>query len=96
MSGDTFSQNIAEYQKQLTKLRDQRSELRGTMQTEERQAQSLIQELATEKFRKVDQRYKEKLIEVKTHTMANADLDAYHKALDKALMQFHAIKMKVS
>jgi DNA repair protein RAD50 len=37
---------------------------------------------------------KNKLIEHRTTLMANNDLDAYYKALDKALMHFHAIKMK--
>lgn len=95
MTGGTIFQNINDFTAKLTKLRDQRSELKGAIASEEKLAQSIVTELATEKFRNIDTRYKEKLIEVKTNTMANSDLDAYHKALDKALMHFHSIKMKV-
>jgi len=38
--------------------------------------------------------HREKLIEVRTTTIANKDLETYYKALDEALMRFHGIKMK--
>ena len=52
------------------------------------------EQLAKKEYRKIDEEHRRKLIEVKTQQMAVADLDRYYKALDRALMKFHATKME--
>ena len=59
-----------------------------------RRVNILIDELAQDIYRNIDIRYAEKLIAVKTTQMAANDLETYYKALDKALMHYHNIKMK--
>jgi DNA repair protein RAD50 len=76
------------------KYKEKRSEMRGAMNAEAKQCEDLISSLTTDRFRHIDQRYKTKLIDVKTHVLANQDLETYHRALDKALMHFHGLKMK--
>lgn len=44
-------------------------------------------------YKNIDEQYRQMLIQVKTTEMANADLDRYHHALDKALMKYHSVKM---
>lgn len=88
MSGGEIVEDVRKLNADLTKLREKRSELKGSMQTESKQADDLIQTLTSERFRQIDDRHKAKLIEVKTNTLANQDLDTYYRALDKALMHF--------
>lgn len=45
------------------------------------------------KYHKVEKRYREAKIKCDTTQMAVEDLHKYHKALDRALMRYH--KMKV-
>ncbi len=42
----------------------------------------------------IEKRLSKQLVELKTVEMVSDDLDRYHKALDKALMSFHASKME--
>ncbi len=70
------------------------AQLRGGMASETKHRDDLAVELHSNKYKNIAQRLKHKLIEHKTTVMANTDLDSYYKALDKALMHYHAIKMK--
>eukprot|EP00879_Flechtneria_rotunda_P018584 GHRR01019500.1.p1 GENE.GHRR01019500.1~~GHRR01019500.1.p1 ORF type:complete len:279 (+),score=89.57 GHRR01019500.1:83-919(+) len=45
------------------------------------------------KYHQIHARYRKQLIELKTTEMAAADLDKYHKALERALLAFHTGKM---
>lgn len=64
------------------------------MNAQAQQCEELITNLTSERFRHIDARYKEKLVDVKTHQLANQDLETYHRALDRALMHYHSLKMK--
>jgi DNA repair protein RAD50 len=94
ISGGALLDDLKSVQSKLSKLNDQRAELRGSKQSEEAQASGLISQLTSERFRHIEQRYRTKLIEVRTNTLANQDLETYYRALDKALMHYHSIKMK--
>ncbi|KAH6816239.1 DNA repair-recombination protein [Perilla frutescens var. frutescens] len=51
-------------------------------------------DLKQAQYKDIDKRYFDQLIQLKTTEMANKDLDRYYKALDKALMRFHSMKME--
>lgn len=93
-SGGEILDDLRKLQARLLKLKENKSELRGAMASEEKQASDIISSLTSERYRNIDQRHTNALIDVKTHSLANADLDVYYRALDKALMAFHSIKMK--
>ena len=86
--------DLRKLQARQLKLKESRSELRGSMASEEKHAADLITQLTGERYRRIDERHTNALIDVRTNVLANADLELYHKALDKALMSFHSIKMK--
>lgn len=71
----------------------QRAKLEGQKATLVEQQRTLERELQKDLFRDIDNRYKKQLITVKTAKMANQDLEKYHKALDKAVMKYHSLKM---
>lgn len=93
-SGGEILDDLRKLQSRLLKLKENKSELRGAMAAEEKQASDIISSLTSERYRNIDQRHTNALIDVRTHALANADLDVYYRALDKALMAFHSIKMK--
>eukprot|EP01133_Synstelium_polycarpum_P012198 gene12198-14275_t len=51
-------------------------------------------ELSKAVYRGVDEAHKDLLISVETAELVYKDLDRYHKALDKALMKYHVLKME--
>ena len=53
----------------------------------------LKNELRHVKFDKVEANYRKKAIEVQVTEMSMKDLEIYHKALDRALVKYHAAKM---
>ncbi len=93
-AGGELLDDLRKLQARQLKLKESRSELRGAMASEEKHAADLIKELTGERYRRIDERHTNALIDVRTHMLANADLDTYYRALDKALMSFHSIKMK--
>ncbi|XP_078495621.1 DNA repair protein RAD50 [Ciona intestinalis] len=54
---------------------------------------ALQQELSRENFKFADKRYKDCLVSATTLELAIGDLDKYYKALDRAVMKYHQIKM---
>lgn len=70
------------------------AELKGELRAEEAQANAYADELLTDRYRDIESKHKAKMIEAKTAVMVNNDLDVYSKALDKALMQFHSMRMR--
>jgi len=93
-AGGELLEDLRKINARALKLKEGRSELRGAIASEERQANDLIAQLSSERYRHIDQRHTNLLIDVRTNTLANNDLDTYYRALDKALMSFHSIKMK--
>ncbi|NXH21035.1 RAD50 protein, partial [Bucco capensis] len=51
-------------------------------------------ELREAQFRDAEERYREMMIVMRTTELVNKDLDLYYKALDKAIMTFHSMKME--
>ncbi|XP_009870991.1 PREDICTED: DNA repair protein RAD50 [Apaloderma vittatum] len=51
-------------------------------------------ELRDPQFRDAEEKYREMMIVMRTTELVNKDLDLYYKALDKAIMTFHSMKME--
>ncbi|KJE92253.1 zinc ion binding protein [Capsaspora owczarzaki ATCC 30864] len=75
-------------------LQSERAKLEGQRATWAEQDKGITRELQTPLYNNVDDRFRKQLITVKTTKMANHDLEQYHKALDKAVMKYHAMKMQ--
>ncbi|XP_042055283.1 DNA repair protein RAD50-like isoform X3 [Salvia splendens] len=67
---------------------------RGTFSVYKSNIDQSKADLKQAQYRDIDKRYFDQLIQLKTTDMANKDLDRYYKALDKALMRFHSMKME--
>ncbi|NWV41536.1 RAD50 protein, partial [Grantiella picta] len=51
-------------------------------------------ELRDPQFKDADEKYRDMMIVMRTTELVNKDLDLYYKALDKAIMTFHSMKME--
>ncbi|XP_035194586.1 DNA repair protein RAD50 [Oxyura jamaicensis] len=51
-------------------------------------------ELRESQFKDAEEKYREMMIVMRTTELVNKDLDTYYKALDKAIMTFHSMKME--
>ncbi|NXT43246.1 RAD50 protein, partial [Pelecanoides urinatrix] len=51
-------------------------------------------ELRESQFRDAEEKYRDMMIIMRTTELVNKDLDLYYKALDKAIMTFHSMKME--
>ncbi|KAL0340580.1 UNVERIFIED_CONTAM: DNA repair protein [Sesamum radiatum] len=85
----------------LLKLSQERESLltelnrsRGTLSVYKSNIDRNRVDLKQAQYKDIDKRYFDQLIQLKTTEMANKDLDKYYKALDKALMRFHTMKME--
>lgn len=91
---DTLNVNITQERNLLAKLIEQRSELRGQMTQIQNQVKGLAADLRDPKFLNIETRAKTEVVNLRTQILANQDLDTYYKALNKALMHFHTVKMR--
>uniref|UniRef100_A0A8C7VLB1 RAD50 homolog, double strand break repair protein n=1 Tax=Oncorhynchus mykiss TaxID=8022 RepID=A0A8C7VLB1_ONCMY len=51
-------------------------------------------ELREDQYGKADERFRDRMIVMRTTELANKDLDIYYKALDQTIMKFHSMKME--
>lgn len=77
-----------------SKSRDFRAELKGRKQQLDDQIRDYKVQLRQSEFRHVEDKYRKKLIEFETTTMAVADLDKYYRALDQSLIEYHSKKIE--
>ncbi|CAL1536604.1 unnamed protein product [Lymnaea stagnalis] len=75
-------------------LGQKQSTLLGRQQGFKDQIKTFNKELASEMYREAHQKYKSKVIEIKTTEIVNQDLQKYYSALDKAIMMYHKSKME--
>ncbi|XP_061165388.1 DNA repair protein RAD50-like [Saccostrea echinata] len=54
---------------------------------------SITNELKSEMYKNAATKYRDKMIILKTTELASSDLEKYYKALDKAIMSYHNMKM---
>eukprot|EP01069_Polyplicarium_translucidae_P003772 Polyplicarium_translucidae@DN2405_c0_g1_i1.p2 len=88
-----FRQAVEAASAAVTELTKMRSHKDGeTCSTQEWQAR-LKKELSQSKFERIDSLFRDALVQSETIGMAVKDLQKYHAALDKALMNYHTMKM---
>ena len=75
-------------------LRTEAAEAQGRVKAHQEAMKSASDQLNGAAYVNIDKRLSKQLVELKTVEMVSDDLDRYHKALDKALMSFHASKME--
>ncbi|KAH7340554.1 hypothetical protein B0J17DRAFT_704970 [Rhizoctonia solani] len=75
------------------KLRSKQARLAGELGILKSQLKTSKQELASQ-FQGINEKYTKQLVQVKMADMANNDLEKYAKALDNAIMKYHALKME--
>ncbi|KAG2456153.1 DNA repair protein RAD50 [Polypterus senegalus] len=51
-------------------------------------------ELRDPQYKDAEEKFRERMIVMRTTELANKDLDIYYKALDQAIMKFHSMKME--
>ncbi|EGG19489.1 DNA recombination/repair protein [Cavenderia fasciculata] len=66
----------------------------GSVEALEQQKRNLTQELNKPVYKTVDEVYRDLLVQIETLDFVNKDMDKYYKALDKALMKYHTLKME--
>ncbi|XP_057766216.1 DNA repair protein RAD50 isoform X2 [Salvia miltiorrhiza] len=93
--------SVSKYESMLLKNSQERDSLltelnrhRGTLSVYKSNIDQNKADLKQAQYKDIDKRYFDQLIQLKTTEMANKDLDRYYKALDKALMRFHSMKME--
>ncbi|ESP01818.1 hypothetical protein LOTGIDRAFT_139054, partial [Lottia gigantea] len=65
----------------------------GRLQGLKDQIQSLKKELNSEMFKDASEKYRDKVIDMRTTELSNKDLEKYYKAMDRAIMNYHNQKM---
>ncbi|XP_062507502.1 DNA repair protein RAD50-like [Corticium candelabrum] len=81
-------------QEEREKLRAERAHGEGRLKQLYEQVKEYQRDLRSKMYQDVVDRHSHKLIEMKTTEIAAADLEKYYFALDRAVMRFHAMKMK--
>jgi len=91
---DRLKDQMKEFQEKLeeTKMKKHRSE--GSTQELQETAKRLERELKTDLYKEIDRRYRDDMIKLKTTELAANDLEKYTKAIDVAIMKYHAMKMQ--
>ncbi|XP_065178935.1 DNA repair protein RAD50-like [Sycon ciliatum] len=80
-------------EEQEQELKRERTRHEGRQFGLEEEIKRLRRELASDMYKDADAKYREYHIKVKTTELSNTDLDRYYKALDKAIMRYHGLKM---
>jgi DNA repair protein RAD50 len=85
---------LTEAQRQREELQSQRDTLRGRMAVYRQQVVALQAKLNDPTYRGVEERSRRKNIEYETTNMAASDIEIYHNTLDRAVQQFHSLKIR--
>ena len=72
----------------------EQAQLSGRLQELADQAKDLDMKLNSAVYKDIDRRHRKKNIEYETTLMAVTDLDSYYTALDRALLNFHMLKIR--
>jgi DNA repair protein RAD50 len=75
-------------------FRTEAAEAQGRVKAHREAMKAAWDQLKGAEYNNIEKRLSKQLVELKTVEMVSDDLDRYHKALDKALMSFHATKME--
>lgn len=84
---EELNQTIQKNESLIARLEGRRSEMID-------QIRGLNRKLSAEEYKNVDEQYREERIKLETTNMAIEDIGKYAAALDKALLEFHQVKIK--
>lgn len=84
----------AKAEKTLKILQAKFSELQGMNKIYKEQIVKIDSNLKSVTYKGVEKDFKEMQIQLKTYEMAGEDLDRYYYALDRAIMQYHTMKIE--
>uniref|UniRef100_A0A3P9B039 RAD50 double strand break repair protein n=1 Tax=Maylandia zebra TaxID=106582 RepID=A0A3P9B039_9CICH len=82
-----------EAERKLEDLKRNRSIALGRQNGFEEEILHYRKELREDQYDKADERYRNKMITMRTTELVIKDLDLYYKALDQTIMKFHSMKM---
>uniref|UniRef100_A0A3P8Z6V4 Zinc-hook domain-containing protein n=1 Tax=Esox lucius TaxID=8010 RepID=A0A3P8Z6V4_ESOLU len=83
-----------ESERRMEDLKKNRSVALGRQKGFEEEIIRFRKELREDQYGKADERFRDKMIVMRTTELANKDLDIYYKALDQTIMKFHSMKME--
>ncbi|KAK1788005.1 hypothetical protein P4O66_016479 [Electrophorus voltai] len=83
-----------ELERKVEDLKKNRSVALGRQKGFEEEILRFRKELREDQYCQAEERYRDKMIVMRTTELANKDLDIYYKALDQTIMKFHSMKME--
>jgi len=89
-TGDDYDTAV----KKKNLLLSDKARLEGRIGELKYQQKDLKKKLQTREYKNIDERHRVKMIEFETTNIMVSDLEIYHQALDKALLQYHGIKIE--
>ncbi|XP_052793219.1 DNA repair protein RAD50-like isoform X2 [Mya arenaria] len=89
-----LDQERRKLESKLQDLTKQRHTAEGRQTELENQIRASKRELQSDMYRGAVEKYRNKMIDLRTTELANTDLEKYYKALDKAIMNYHNVKME--
>ncbi|XP_062262168.1 DNA repair protein RAD50 [Platichthys flesus] len=93
MQVQQLRQERRDAERKLEDLKKTRSIALGRQKGFEEEILHYKKELREDQYDKADERYKIKMIIMRTTELVIKDLDIYYKALDQTIMKFHSMKM---
>merc|ERR1712150_335380 len=81
-------------QARVDELRKDKALFEGRLKGFEDEVKRCQRELRSSMYSEAETKHQKKMIEVKTTELANQDLDKYYKALDRAIMRYHGLKLE--
>ena len=90
---DRISASISGLSLQLRSLRDERSKLEGECTQVKLQRTEVEKRLNSPSLVDVDEKYRQAFCLMENHSLLSRDVQRYHQALDRALMNYHVEKM---
>ncbi|XP_066278594.1 DNA repair protein RAD50.L-like [Branchiostoma lanceolatum] len=96
--GGLDARSIEQEKRKLVEKQDQllkeKYVAEGRMRGLEEEIRRYRKELQSDQFKDADVKYRDMMIVLRTSELANADLEKYYKALDRAVMSYHHMKME--
>ncbi|PFH33508.1 RecF/RecN/SMC N terminal domain-containing protein [Besnoitia besnoiti] len=94
-SENELEREIEALRRKTEQEKDTRARLEGSLMTRRERVKEIETELAgSAVYKDVEEKYRSALVDAETEAMVTKDLDRYHRALDKALMKYHSMKMQ--
>lgn len=91
---DQYSSEYQRLQEKMEHLRKEEARQEGHRVGQEDQLRHWQKELQSDMFKDVSTKHYNMLVVLKTTQLACSDLEKYYKALDRAIMRFHKVKME--